>query len=159
MSGYLEQLVEFDAWATRRLIEVVAEQPAEILSATAPGTYGTVLETLAHMLTAQQSYAERLAGRRPPPDPAISTLDEVQSLAERTASVLGEAIASPPQPDERIKRTRGWANASTIVTQLAHHGGEHRAQIAMILSTHGVELPHMDAWAHGISIGAASLGE
>ena len=54
-------------WATLRLIEVCRGLTDEQLSATAVGTYGSIRDTLRHLVTAEANYAFRF-------DPSIRRL-------------------------------------------------------------------------------------
>lgn len=156
--GYLEQLLDYNSWATTRLLDFLASQPQELMEATSAGVYGSIGETLTHMLVAERSYVERLAGRRPPEDAEENLpLTELRVLAGTVGDSLRLLSRELPAPDLRFKRRRGWTTASTALVQLIQHGGEHRAQVATILGAHGIETPKLDGWAHGIATGVASL--
>ena len=51
-----------DVWATDRLIERCRQLTAEQLQLSVPGTYGTVLRTLQHIVSSDEGYLIRLLG-------------------------------------------------------------------------------------------------
>jgi len=59
-------------------------------------------------------------------------------------------------PGPTIRRDRRGTmyqvRVETILTQIAHHGTDHRSQIVGTLSQHGVEAPSLDAWTFGIAV-------
>ena len=50
MPTYLLRLIEYDSWANRGLLEFLGGHPDEVLDATAAGVYGSMRETLEHLL-------------------------------------------------------------------------------------------------------------
>jgi uncharacterized damage-inducible protein DinB len=61
----LRDLFRYHTWATLRLIDHCTGLPAEALRESAPGTYGPVLDTLVHLVAAEQRYLRRLPGEQP----------------------------------------------------------------------------------------------
>lgn len=150
MPGYLEQLIDYDIWATERLLEVLGEAPPGVLAATNPGVYGTIPETMTHMLNAERSYVARLSGGTPPAD-ALEVLD-LAGLHEEAAALraaLTALAARLPEPETVYQRRLGPVTAATALTQLFQHGCEHRGQVCTILGANGIALPRLDPWAHG----------
>ena len=91
MSGNdaLRLAVRHSCWANLELIAFCATLPAEQLAWTVPGSFGTIQQTLQHIVGAEQGYLFALTGALPPrglftPD-ALAGLDE---LTERERSVL-----------------------------------------------------------------------
>jgi uncharacterized damage-inducible protein DinB len=64
MSEALLELYRHKTWATLRLIEVCQGLADEHLDATIPGTFGTIRETLRHLVSAGEGYFSILT--RPP---------------------------------------------------------------------------------------------
>ena len=56
MTGALLELYRHKTWATLRLIEHCQTLGDQILDATIPGTYGTIHETLQHLVRAEEGY-------------------------------------------------------------------------------------------------------
>jgi uncharacterized damage-inducible protein DinB len=153
MPGYLEQLLDYNSWATARLLDTLGNVPAEVLDAAGPGGYGTVRETMTHVLSAERSYVARLSGGTPPADPLealdLAGLHEQAAELRAAAAELAERL---PKPETVYQRRLGPVTAATVFTQLVQHGCEHRAQVTSILSAHGIAVPSLEPWAHGREI-------
>lgn len=96
MTATLLELYRHKTWATLRLIEYCQSLADEHLDATIPGTYGTIRETLRHLVGAEESY--------------LSTLTRAPFLTkeEAAAFVLPDPLPDGPIPlaefAERIRR-------------------------------------------------------
>jgi len=132
------------------------------LDSTAPGTYGSIIETLGHMVGAEGRYRTRLAGVRPdwPRDPEVtSDLDELSAMNDDMAAYWESLVADGFDPERRISWTSEGSGALTevraglLVAQALNHGNEHRAHICTILGSLGLEVPDVDGWAYGIDTG------
>jgi uncharacterized damage-inducible protein DinB len=64
MNGTLLELFRHKTWATLRLIEHCQGLDNEHLDATIPGTYGTIRDTLRHLVNAEEGYFAILTGER-----------------------------------------------------------------------------------------------
>ena len=63
----LIEFIRYNNWANAQILAVCLKLTPEQLAASAPGTYGTIHATLAHIITAETSYIRRLTGVRPEP--------------------------------------------------------------------------------------------
>ncbi len=71
-----------------------------------------------------------------------ATLTHLVAAKERYWRLLsGEEI-----PADGIQEDR----EPELLTQLIHHGNEHRAHVGSILGAHDLEIPHYSAWAWGL---------
>ena len=52
------------AWATLRLIDACADLPPDRLDTAVPGTYGSIIDTLRHLVGADSWYLYRCSGER-----------------------------------------------------------------------------------------------
>ena len=64
---HLQTVLGHHTWATLRLIDRCLELPAEQLELSTPGTYGTIRETLTHLVGADARYQHRLETGQPKP--------------------------------------------------------------------------------------------
>lgn len=165
IDGSLLQAVRHNSWANDELLTFCAGRPPEELAWSAPGTYGTIHQTLHHLVGAEHGYLYTLTGRRPPIEEErggrrmsgdwLAPLDELaeraRSNAERIERVLTEDF--DPARVLRFRDEPGSTKAGIIVAQLIHHGTDHRAHIATILGSNGVTPPELDVWAYGIATG------
>ncbi|CAN5715987.1 hypothetical protein BH23CHL2_BH23CHL2_21780 [soil metagenome] len=55
----------YNTWATRELLALSRELPQEQLDATAVGAYGSIIDTLRHIIFWEASDVARLTGEQP----------------------------------------------------------------------------------------------
>jgi uncharacterized damage-inducible protein DinB len=119
MASYLDRLIDYNNWANRGLLDFLAAQPPETLDLTAAGVYGTIRETLEHLLTSELSYHRRLAQRGivdRPDRPERPDLADLQVLAAESAAGLVDLMDSLPEPATMIQLRDGKRAAGTILT-------------------------------------------
>lgn len=149
-------LARHNAWATAQVLQSLRGLDDAALTATVPGTYGTILETIQHLIDAEAGYVYRLTGAwttHPWKDDAYVGLD---LLTER-AAILGvtlERFLAEPWDSDTHGEARGddgtvfGVPAGVFLTQLIHHANEHRAHICTILGALGHEVPDVSAWGY-----------
>jgi uncharacterized damage-inducible protein DinB len=142
-------------WATRRLIDNLGGLPEERLDEAIPGTYGSMLSTLTHLVDADGRYLQRMRGTVPPyvdrGSRPLSTLrgelEEHRARWERSlealdAGTLSAAITGRDDyPD--VDDAEGL-----LLLQAIHHGNDHRTQICSTLGASGLDVPELDGWAY-----------
>lgn len=150
----LTTLFSHDLWANLRLLEQCTELTSEQLDATIPGTYGSILRTLRHIILAEQSYFARISTGQPlrrPKDAPPLTLAEMMASARTTGDGLIE-WASRVQAEDTVMidwdGTPREVPKTIILTQVINHATEHRAQIMAILTQLGIEPPELDGWSY-----------
>jgi uncharacterized damage-inducible protein DinB len=143
------------AWATRQLLDICASLPPEQLSTPTAGTYGSILDTLRHLVGADAWYLHVLSGGRVEAiDEDSMGLDELRSQMEAHDDAWRKVLADAPEAaaDVTVTRddgTRSHAPAGIRVAQVLHHGTDHRSQVCTALTLLGVEPPDIDVWAFG----------
>jgi uncharacterized damage-inducible protein DinB len=155
-------LLRHKTWATLRLIEACQGLEDAVLNATTPGTYGTIGDTLQHLVSADQSYLSTVTGD----DPAQPLPGERASLATLASAIreLGrqwEAVAQDPELASRRVTTRdGWRTPAAIpIAQAIHHAENHRSHVLSVIGARGIEIPgldigeDLDIWHYGIAVG------
>ena len=165
MNGLLE-MFRHKTWATLRLIEHCQGLEDEHLDATAPGTYGTIRETLRHLVEAEEGYLsiltrERFASKaeaeafigtadRLPDGPV--RLDELAKRIRRMGPHWEAMAQDADLPGRDVTTTDGWhLPGAVIMAQTIHHAGDHRSHVMTILGARGLELPRpndLDAWGY-----------
>ena len=150
-------------WATERLLEVAATLTADQLAATAPGTYGTIHQTLHHLVETDRWYVHFFppGDQLPtiPEEPPLSVA-ELREVMRRNAEIWPAVLATQTDGDaDVLDRGEKWVFHSPVSIRLAqvpHHGTDHRSQVCTILSTLGIEPPEIDVWAYARAAGRES---
>jgi hypothetical protein len=154
----LSEAFRYNRWANLRLMDACANLSADQLQLAAPGTYGTIRDTLQHLAAAEQRYVMQLGGGKAELGerdefPGIARLGE---LVSRTGDEL-LAIAERMRPGATFERDfRGQPTqvASPVVAiQALHHGNDHRTHVCTILGQNEIEVPAIDVWAFGLDGG------
>ena len=161
MNPGMRDLVGHHVWATRELIGFCGGLGEDVLGATVPGTYGSVIATLGHMIDSELWYLARLTDHwsaQPWPDGVAAGLDALAERAAELAGVLEQFVAGDWDDERAVTETNEegevWADrAGVILTQLFHHANEHRAQVCTILGAHGHEPPDISAWRYAGTVG------
>lgn len=129
----------------------------EQLDSTADGTFGSIRDTLRHLIESEAGYATSL-GHEPDtrltgedPWPGFDTLVEMVTAAgEALILACGDAPAGPigvgSDDGDRYE-----VEASVILAQAFHHSTEHRSQINTVLTVLGLEPVDVSSWKWGFS--------
>jgi len=151
----LDDAFAHHVWATLQVMDVCAGLEPAQLEATAPGTYGSILDTLRHIAGADSGYLFAMTGGK------VQSIDQEQEeqmdLAELRKSVEGfvsdyaSLLATDLDPGRIVVRHRDdgsetHAPLGIRLAQVVHHGTDHRSQICTILTSLGIEPPLIDVW-------------
>ena len=142
-------------WATLRLLDVCQGLGTEQLETAIPGTYGSILDTMRHLVGADSSYLfVTTRGRTHPIDEEHMDLPALEAEMQGHGDAWSSLLAERPDPDEVLERHRDdgsetHAPMGIRLAQALHHGTDHRSQICTALTTLGVEPPSIDVWDFG----------
>ncbi len=151
----LEDAFGHHVWATLRIIDECLALGPEQLRTAAPGTYGSILDTLRHIVGADSSYLFAMTGGRIPLiDEDGMDVPELRATMEGYGPAWSELLTQDVDPDEVVVRHRDdgsetHAPMGIRLAQALHHGTDHRSQICTALTTLGVEPPPIDVWDFG----------
>jgi len=160
MSGsLLEDAFAHHVWATIRVLDACIVLSPEQLDATVPGTYGSILETMRHLVGSDSWYLFRLSDERTTLiDEDRMDLPELREAMEGHGAAWSQILAENPDPQALVigRKDDGsevyWPK-SIRLAQVLHHGTDHRSQICTVLTTLGVEPPAIDVWDFGEQTG------
>lgn len=139
-------------WATLGLMEVCSEISPEQLETSVPGTYGSILDTMRHLVAGDASYLYAMTGG------SIELIDEeAMGLRELRVVMEGHRAAWEALLDQDIDpatvvvRRRDDGSETHVpmgirLAQALHHGTDHRSQICTALTTLGIQPPDIDVW-------------
>lgn len=148
MNGALIQLHRHKAWATLSLIEHCQRLDAEHLDAPMPGTYGTLRDTLTHLVSSDEDYLRQLTGAHEP-EPAVIAFEELAERFRRAVPRWEELAADAEFQAREITASDGWRfPAAILMAQAVQHADEHRTQVLSILGARGLSGPRSDVWGY-----------
>jgi uncharacterized damage-inducible protein DinB len=160
MSSVVGTAFDHHVWATLRLLDTCLGLSQEQLDTSVPGTYGSIIETMRHLVEGDASYLDVLSGEGfPPIDEEGMDVSALRAAMERIGAAWGSLVAMDLDPERVIVRHRddgseGHAPMGIRLAQALHHGTDHRSQICTALTTLGLEPPEIDVWAfaddHGL---------
>ena len=139
-------------WATLRLIDACLGLTEEQAGTVVPGTYGSILDTMRHLVGADRSYLFALTGGRVAAiDEDRMGLPELRAAMESNGPAWASLLAQDLDPDTVVVRHRDDGSESHApmgirLAQALHHGTDHRSQVCTALTALGVEPPAIDAW-------------
>jgi uncharacterized damage-inducible protein DinB len=139
----LERLYDYGYWANEKLFAVIAQLSPDEFRQDVAGSYGSIRNTLVHILSAEWGWVDRCGG--PERGPALKaedfpTLDAVRATWKKVEGYVRDFLGRLTDDDlERLvefKNPRGETR-SMLLYQLLHHaanhGVHHRGQISMLL--------------------------
>jgi uncharacterized damage-inducible protein DinB len=139
-------------WATLRLIDACGSLTSEQLGMGVPGTYGSIIETMRHLVGADASYLFALtAGRVSTIEEERMDLGELRTAMEGNGAAWSQLLTEDLDPDVVVIRHRDDGSQSLApmgirLAQALHHGTDHRSQICTALTLLGIEPPPIDVW-------------
>jgi uncharacterized damage-inducible protein DinB len=157
LSGALLVLYRHKTWATLGLIEYCQTLDGEHLDATVPGTYGTVRDTLRHLVESEEGYLADVTGERlsqpltDAPVPLAELAARVRRMGPRWEALVQDAEA---QGDEVTTEDGCWRVPRAVpMAQAIHHADDHRTHVLSILGARGLEVPGLGVWGYARSAG------
>ena len=164
----LLMLFQHKTWATLSLIEHLQGLDEAQLQSSVPGTYGSIQDTLQHLVGAEESYYQLITGERfaermtPEPVPLAELARRVRLLGPKW-----EQLAADPDAAAREVRTRdGWrTTGALIMAQAIHHADDHRSHVLSTVGARGLDLPgldigeDLDVWHWGMADGSMRPGD
>jgi uncharacterized damage-inducible protein DinB len=166
MNGHLLQdAFGHHVWASVVVLDTCAALSPDQLGTTVPGTYGSILDTLRHLVGADYGYLEVLSpGAFGPFDDSAADIDALRAAMAATGPAWATLLAGEIDPDATYTRHRDDGSTSSApmsirLAQVIHHGTDHRSQVCTALTTLGIEPPEIDVWAYAWKDGRLSETE
>jgi len=156
MTNPLSELYKHNLWANLRLLDVCERLDDTQLERTVVGTYGSIRDTIVHLVAAEGRYAARLGDREPDRSFGERTGFSTWNEARERARQSGEALIANAEDFDAARVLRGTRDgepyelpAIVPMLQAINHATEHRVHIAAILTQLGIEPPTLDGWQYG----------
>ena len=148
----LTTLFRHNLWANVRILERCSGLTAEQLDATIVGAYGSIRDTLQHIVTAERSYLSRISTGQPYRRPEDAPPWILAEMTESVRAIGTGLIEWAPKVQAGDTVQVNWEGAprdvpkTILLTQAINHATEHRAQIMAILTQLGIQPPDLDSW-------------
>ena len=143
----LQVLYEYDRWANKKLLDVVAQLTPEQFTQSVAGAYDSVRNTMVHVFSAEWGWLDRCGGakrgeRLKPAD--YQTIESLMQLWTTTEGHLREFLSRLKDEDlaRIVEYDFGEGPNTSTLGELMHHGAihavHHRGQVALLLRSIGV---------------------
>jgi uncharacterized damage-inducible protein DinB len=158
-TSVLTTLFEHNAWANLKLLDFCAGLSDEQLDTAAIGGFGSIRDTLRHIVSAEVSYVERVNAKLPPQPlapnefPGFAALKDAVRWASDELLQLALSARKDSIVRQRPPRQIYEYRLASLMVQAIGHSTEHRAQIAAIITQLGMEPPDMSGWQYMDEIG------
>ena len=143
----LVRLYDYGGWANRRLLHAVAQLTPEQFTQPVAGSYGSVRNTLVHVLSAEWGWLDRCGGHprgerlRPERYPTLDALVAEWDGVERHVRDFLATLTDADLAREVAYSFPGGLASTASVGELMHHAAvhavHHRGQVALLLRTLG----------------------
>jgi uncharacterized damage-inducible protein DinB len=139
----LVRLYDYGYWANRNLLRVVAQLTPEQFTQTVAGSYGSVRNTLVHILSAEWGWLDRCGGHPRGPAlkadayPDLKSVTDTWTNVEEWVRTFLEGLAD--QDVDRLvefQNPRGERMSMPLGELLQHgamHAVHHRGQVSLLL--------------------------
>lgn len=151
----LRTLFDYSIWARNKILGLVEKlDETQLRNAPESGVYGSIYNTLAHMVVSEWLWIQRCLGEAPLKLPTAEDFANLRVLVDwwneqhvtatnYLASIsdddLGREITYAA-PDGKTRTRKVWH----MLLQVPNHQTEHRSQIATMLGQMGMEVPATD---------------
>jgi uncharacterized damage-inducible protein DinB len=139
----LEALYDYSYWANRRLLQVLSQLTPDEYTRPVAGSYGSIRNTLVHVLSAEWGWLDRCGGHPRGPKlnaddfPTLESLTtawtRVEGYVREFLSSLGDADLGRDvqySPDGVAKRSMAIGD---LLQHSVIHAVHHRGQVALLL--------------------------
>jgi uncharacterized damage-inducible protein DinB len=139
-------------WATISLLDACAGLDDAQLATTVPGTYGSIIDTLRHIVDGDVFYLNVLRGRETEPsDQERSDIPTLRAVMEAHDPVWQDLVAGDLDPATMVIEFEdaGYETHAPLGIRLAqaiYHGTDHRSQVCTALTSIGIEPPAIEVW-------------
>ena len=141
-------------WATIRQLDACAALDDEQLATTVPGTYGSIIDTLRHIVDGDVFYLDILRGGQPEPfDKDASDIPTLRAVMEAHGPAWDEILAryqsTDPTTDVVEYEGNGYETHAPLgirLGQVLYHGTDHRSQVNTALTSLGIEPAAIEGW-------------
>lgn len=146
-AGDLERLYDYHYWATRQVLDAVARLTPDQFTRPVAGSYGSVRNTLVHILSAEWGWLERCGGAKrgerldprdyPTAEALVGTWTRVEGHIRRFLAGLDDADLSREIEFAIGGGPRQVMPLGDLLQHAALHAVHHRGQVALMVRALG----------------------
>ncbi len=148
----LRTLLNYDAWATRQLLDAASALSAEEFGREFAVSQSSLRQQCSHLVATVDHYRKALQNEESHSADSqdFATAQEVVAQHERVRERLDAyLIALPPAlldeaPEQSAVKKKYNIARGEILRHVINHGTYHRGQIAFLLKLHGADFPDTD---------------
>lgn len=139
----LQRLYDYSYWANGKLFQVISQLTPEEFTQPVAGSYGSIRDTLVHVMSAEWGWLSRCGGPgrgpalKPGDYPTVESLVETWGTVERYVRAFMSKLKDEDLArDVEFKNPRGEKRSLGLGQLLQHaasHGVHHRGQVALLL--------------------------
>ena len=158
-TSVLTTLFAHNTWANLTLLDFCAGLSDAQLDATAIGGFGSIRDTLQHIISAEVGYVERVNGKLPatplPAElfPGFAVLKDVAHWTGDELLQLALSAREDTSVRQHPPRHIFQYRLASLMVQAITHSTEHRTQISAIITQLSMEPPDMSVWQYIQDIG------
>ncbi|WP_299626382.1 DinB family protein [uncultured Tateyamaria sp.] len=156
--GYVRTMARYNAWQNRQLMELLAEAPDDVLRADRGAFFGSIMETLNHILWGDTLWMSRFEPRvaKPAADADHRTFTPTFAVwsAERFRMDGAIRMWADTLRGLDLKGQLSWFSVTegrdfrlpleTCIVQLFNHQTHHRGQVHAMMTAAGLKAPVTD---------------
>lgn len=150
----LVEFIRYNQWANQQVLAACSVLSEGQLTSVIPGTYGSVRETLNHMLRAEAGYINRITGNGPRPpfkEGDQVSIAELATFAEQVGTAFLAVVEAVPPTQNVHEEENGLTmdyQARHLFMQVINHGINHRTDVTTFLNSQGISVPEIDNWGY-----------
>jgi uncharacterized damage-inducible protein DinB len=123
-----------------------------------PGTYGSIIDTLRHLVSSDGWSLSFFRDQPAPIDEAAeASLAELRSAMTANGDAWLELLGGGIDGEaDVVEHGDGWDSHAPLglrLAQVVHHGTDHRSQVCTALTSLGRTPPEIDLWSYGQATG------
>ena len=158
-TSVLTALFAYNTWANMKLLAFCARLSDAQLDTTAIGCFGSIRDTLVHIVGAETGYVERVNGKLPPEPssgkefPGFKALKDAVRWTGDELLQLALSARADTKVRQRPPRMLVEYKLASLIPQAITHSTEHRTHISVIITQLGMEPPDTSVWNYLDEIG------
>ena len=148
------EFILYNNWANKQVLQACQNLSEDQLATMIPGAYGTIRDTLEHIIQGEEYYVELLTGSRPKPPfewkakPGLAEMTAYAAQIGKTLVDVSQSILPTAQVTEEDQGKQFHYHALAVFIQIINHGIEHRTNITTILNQGLQPPPAVDGWGY-----------